>query len=99
MALRGRFLGSGDATSRRGGCGADVGGGPLWPPAGGRAHSPQARRAATRAPTPLSPAPAPTRECIFVPKKPPCVSPNGADEEDMGQLINRQRPVIECAPH
>src|SRR6266566_1663745 len=64
-ALTGRFLDSGDATSRRGGSGADAGLGPLWPPAADEAHSwsstHQARRAATRAPTPLHASPAPTR--------------------------------------
>src|SRR6266700_5370854 len=68
------LLDSGDTTSRRGGSGADAGLGPLWPPVADEAHpwssTQQARRAATRAPTPLHAAPAPTR-CPSPWQKPP----------------------------
>ncbi len=75
-ALRGRFFRSGDATSRRGGSGVDVGH-PVWGtgregPKG--AHIAEARRAATRAPTPLHTAPAPTRYPTLL-QKPTCVRP------------------------
>src|SRR6266516_7455326 len=54
-------------SSRRGGGGADVGKGPLWPPIVEiknvliRHHQPSVPRAATRAPSPPNSTPAPTR--------------------------------------
>ncbi len=49
--------------ARRGGCGADAGGGPLWPPVGEVEPLPtgEGGRAATRAPAPHHTTPAPTR--------------------------------------
>ena len=62
---------------RRGGGGADEGQGPLWPPVGVEGsewqHTTEARRAATRAPSPPNTTPAPTR--ITESPNPPDVIP------------------------
>src|SRR5207249_7625764 len=59
---KGGFLGWRDAISRRGGRRADVGVGALVAARGMEGSAlHEAQRAATRAPTPLHPAPAPTR--------------------------------------